>query len=104
MKRIKSLRQHIDTCELKESLIQKGFAVSQRARFLSNKSSLKSKLSNLKSVLKSAQMNSNPEIQIKSLLTAFIIFADVIDDQSEMLTNIQNLVVASNLFLEGTKK
>ncbi len=104
MKRIKSLRQHLSNCELNESLIQKGFAISQRGRFLTKKGSLESKLSNLKSGLKSAQMSSNPELQIKALLTAFIIFADVIDDQSEMLTNIQNLVVALNLFNEGTKK
>jgi len=105
MNRINSFRQHIDKSKLSEnSLIQRGLALSQRSRFLSKKGSLKSKLSNLKSVLKSAQMNSNPEQQIKSLLTAFIIFADVIDDQSEMLTNIQNLVVASNLFLEGSQK
>ena len=104
MKRIKSLRQHLSQCELKESLIQKGFAIGQRSRFLSKKGSLESKLSNLKSGLKSVQLNGTPEQQIKSLLTAFIILADVIDDQTEMLTNIQNLVVALNLFHEGTKK
>ena len=104
MKPRKSLRQYLSTCELKESLIQKGLAISQRSRFLSKKGALESKLSNLKSGLKSVQLNGNPEQQIKSLLTAFIILADVIDDQSEMLTNIQNLVVALNLLHEGSKK
>jgi hypothetical protein len=104
MKRIKSLRQHISQCELKESLIQKGFGISQRSRFLSKKGSLESKLSNLKSGLKSVQMSSTPEQQIKSLLRAFIILADVIDDQSEMQTNILNLACALNLFHEGKTK
>jgi hypothetical protein len=104
MKRIKSLRQHLSKCELNESLIQKGFGISQRSRFLSKKGSLESKLSNLKSGLKSVQLINNPELQIKALQTAFIILADVLDDQTEMLTNIQNLVVALNLFNEGTKK
>ena len=58
MKRIKSLRQHIATSNLNEnSLIQRGFAISQRSRFLSKKGSLESKLSNLKSGLKSVQLN-----------------------------------------------
>lgn len=97
MKRIRSLRQHLSQCELQESLIQKGFAIGQRSKFLSKKSSLESKLSNLKSGLKSIQLNGTPEQQIKSLLTAFVILADVIDDQTEMLTNIQNLCPSSRV-------
>ena len=105
MKRIKSLREHLSSTQLDEnSLIQKGFAIGQRSRFLSKKNSLESKLSNLKSGLKSVQLNGNTEQQIKSLLTAFILLADILDDQAEMQTNIQNVVVGLCLLHEGTKK
>ncbi len=102
MKRVKTLREYIHANKLNESsLIAKGFAIGQRGRFYSNKSKLDSKISNLKNSMKSGQLNSDQEQQLKAVITGFIQLADIIDTRSDMEANLMNLVIALTLFHEG---
>ncbi len=102
MKQIKSLKQYLHSSKLEESsLLAKGFAVGQRGRFYSNKTKLDSKLSTLKNSMKSAQMSSDQEQQLKAVISAFIQLADIIDTRSDMEANLMNLVIALTLFHEG---
>jgi hypothetical protein len=51
--------------------------------------------------MKSAQMSSDQEQQLKAVISAFIQLADIIDTRSEMESNLMNLVIALTLLHEG---
>lgn len=102
MKQVKSLKQYIQSSQLEEaSLLAKGFAIGQRGRFYSNKTKLDSRIATLKNSMKSVQMGSDQEQQLKAVISAFIQLADIIDTRSEMEANLMNLVIALTLFHEG---
>ena len=102
MKKIKSLRSYISNDNLNESsLLAKGFAIGQRGRFFSNKSKLDSKVSALRTNVKSALTSNEPERQLKAILIAFSQLTEIVDAQSEMDTNLMQLVIALSLLHEG---
>jgi hypothetical protein len=51
--------------------------------------------------MKSGQLNSDQEQQLKAVITGFIQLADIIDTRSDMEANLMNLVIALTLFHEG---
>lgn len=102
MKKIKSLKDYINDDKLSESsLMSTSLAVGQRGRFFSNKSKLHSKISALQNSVRTALGSNEQAQQTEALLKAFLQLADIVSIQSEMETNLMQLVIALTLLHNG---
>lgn len=107
MKPRKSFAEHLknqDEIEpIKESLLSKGYAISQNAQHNSATQKISSLASKIASLSHDAKREDDPVKKIDKLCDAVFVMSELFKAQSQQSTNIKNIVVAHAL-LESNKR
>ena len=107
MKPRKSFTEHMrnqdETASIQESLLSKGYAITQNAQHNTANQKITSLASKVASIARDAKQHDVLEIKINKLCDAMITITEIIKTQSQQSTNIKNVVVAAALFIQTGK-
>ena len=102
MKTRKSFAEHLrnqdETASLQESLLSKGYAVSQNAQHNSATNIVKSSATKIATLAKEAKIADETNNKIDKLSQAIVELSELLRAQNSQSTAIKNVVVASALF------